>query len=203
VTPLVIGFVLALAFILLVAAFRSPWLALSVMGLNLLSVGAAFGALVAIFQGHWAQSLLGFTSNGAVVNWLPLFAFVVLFGLSMDYTVLVLERAREARQHGADAREAAAEALASTGRTVTSAAAVMVAVFAVFATLPLLSFKQLGVGLAVAIALDATIVRGLALPAVVTLLGDRGLKPARRRRRVREPQWDHGSDGRALEPSYE
>jgi RND superfamily putative drug exporter len=203
VTPLVIAFVLALAFILLVAAFRSPWLALSVMGLNLLSVGAAFGALVAVFQGHWAQSLLGFTSNGAVVNWLPLFAFVVLFGLSMDYTVLVLERAREARRGGADAREAASEALASTGGTVTSAAAVMVAVFAVFATLPLLSFKQLGVGLAVAIALDATIVRGLALPALVTLLGDRGLKPARRRRRVREPQWDHGSDGRALEPSYE
>ena len=203
VTPLVIAFVLALAFVLLVAAFRSPWLALSVMGLNLLSVGAAFGALVAVFQGHWAQSLLGFTSNGAVVNWLPLFAFVVLFGLSMDYTVLVLERAREARQAGADAREAAAAALASTGGTVTSAAAVMVAVFAVFATLPLLSFKQLGIGLAVAIALDATIVRGLALPAVVTLLGDRGLKPARRRRRVREPQWDHGGDGRALEPSYE
>ncbi len=203
VTPLVIGFVLALAFVLLVAAFRSPWLALSVMGLNLLSVGAAFGALVAVFQGHWAQSLLGFTSNGAVVNWLPLFAFVVLFGLSMDYTVLVLERAREARRAGADAREAAAEALRSTGGTVTSAAAVMVAVFAVFATLPLLSFKQLGVGLAVAIAIDATIVRGLALPAVVTLLGDRGLKPARRRRRVRQPQWDHGSDGRTLEPSYE
>jgi uncharacterized membrane protein YdfJ with MMPL/SSD domain len=203
VTPLVIAFVLALAFVLLIAAFRSPWLALSVMGLNLLSVGAAFGALVAVFQGHWAQSLLGFTSNGAIVNWLPLFAFVVLFGLSMDYTVLVLERAREARRDGADAREAAAEALASTGGTVTSAAAVMVAVFAVFATLPLLSFKQLGVGLAVAIAIDATLVRGLALPAVVTLLGDRGLKPARRRRRGREPQWDHGSDGRALEPSYE
>jgi uncharacterized membrane protein YdfJ with MMPL/SSD domain len=203
VTPLVIAFVLALAFVLLVAAFRSPWLALSVMGLNLLSVGAAFGALVAVFQGHWAQSLLGFTSNGAIVNWLPLFAFVVLFGLSMDYTVLVLERAREARQDGASAGEAAAAALASTGGTVTSAAAVMVAVFAVFASLPLLSFKQLGVGLAVAIALDATIVRGLALPALVTLLGDRGLKPARRRRRVRQPQWDHGSDGRALEPSYE
>jgi uncharacterized membrane protein YdfJ with MMPL/SSD domain len=203
VTPLVIAFVLALAFVLLVAAFRSPWLALSVMGLNLLSVGAAFGALVAVFQHHWAQSLLGFTSNGAIVNWLPLFAFVVLFGLSMDYTVLVLERAREARLSGADPREAAAEALGSTGGTVTSAAAVMVAVFAVFATLPLLSFKQLGVGLAVAIALDATIVRGVALPAVVTLLGDRGLEPARRRRRVRGRQWDHGSDDRALEPSYE
>ncbi len=110
-----IAFVLALAFVLLVAAFRSPLLALSVIGLNLLSVGAAFGVLVAVFQHHWAQSLLDFRSDGAIVNWLPLFAFVVLFGLSMDYTVLVLERVREARRAGASAREAAAEALGSTG----------------------------------------------------------------------------------------
>jgi RND superfamily putative drug exporter len=202
VTPLVIGFVLALAFVLLVLAFRSPWLAVAVIGLNLASVGAAFGALVAVFEHTWAQSLLGFTSDGAVVNWLPVFAFVVLFGLSMDYTVLVLERAREARQAGASAREAAAAALAGTGPTVTSAALVMIAVFAVFATLPLLSFKQLGVGLATAIALDATIVRGLALPATLALLGDRGLRPARRARRApQEPRWDHGRD--VLEPSYE
>ena len=130
------------------------------IGLNLLSVGAAFGVLVAVFQHHWAQSLLGFQSDGAVVDWLPLFAFVVLFGLSMDYTVLVLERAREARRPGASAETAAAEALGATGGTVTSAALVMIAVFSVFATLPLLEFKQLGVGLAAAIALDATIVRG-------------------------------------------
>src|ERR1700733_1068811 len=179
VTPLVIAFVLGLAFILLIATFRSWQLALSVIGLNLLSVGAAFGVLVEVFQHHWAQSLLGFQSDGAVVDWLPLFAFVILFGLSMDYTVLVLERAREARHNGASAKQAAAEALGSTGGTITSAALVMIAVFSVFATLPLLEFKQLGVGLAAAIALDATIVRGLALPAVLTLLGDRGLAPAR------------------------
>ena len=181
VTPLVIAFVLGLAFILLIATFRSARLALSVIGLNLLSVGAAFGVLVAVFQHHWAQSLLGFQSDGAVVDWLPLFAFVVLFGLSMDYTVLVLERAREARLAGASAKEAAAVALGSTGGTVTSAALVMIAVFSVFATLPLLEFKQLGVGLAAAIALDATIVRGLALPAALTLLGDRGVAGSRSR----------------------
>ncbi len=192
VTPLVIAFVLGLAFILLVATFRSARLALAVIGLNLLSVGAAFGVLVAVFQHHWAQSLLSFQSDGAVVDWLPLFAFVVLFGLSMDYTVLVLERAREARLAGASAKEAAAEALGSTGGTVTSAAIVMIAVFSVFATLPLLEFKQLGVGLAAAIALDATIVRGLALPAALTLLGDRGLAPAPARApRRRAGGWDH------------
>jgi uncharacterized membrane protein YdfJ with MMPL/SSD domain len=197
VTPLVIAFVLGLAFILLIATFRSWQLALSVMGLNLLSVGAAFGVLVAVFQHHWAQSLLGFQSDGAVVDWLPLFAFVVLFGLSMDYTVLVLERAREARLAGASAKQAAAEALACTGGTVTSAAIVMIAVFSVFATLPLLEFKQLGVGLAAAIALDATIVRGLALPAALTLLGDRGLAPARAPRR-RARGWDHGVNVAAI-----
>jgi uncharacterized membrane protein YdfJ with MMPL/SSD domain len=192
VTPLVIAFVLGLAFILLIATFGSVRLALSVIGLNLLSVGAAFGVLVAVFQHHWAQSLLGFQSDGAVVDWLPLFAFVVLFGLSMDYTVLVLERAREARQQGASAKQAAAVALGSTGGTVTSAAFVMIAVFSVFATLPLLEFKQLGVGLAAAIALDATIVRGLALPAALTLLGDRGLAPAPARpSRGRARGWDH------------
>ena len=191
VTPFVIAFVLSLAFLLLVATFGAPRLALAVMGLNLLSVGAAFGVLVLVFQHTWAQSLLGFTSNGAITDWLPLFAFVVLFGLSMDYTVLVLERAREARQEGAGAREAAAVALGATGSTVTSAAVVMIAVFSVFATLPLLEFKQLGVGLAAAIALDATLVRGVALPAVLTLLGDRGVKPAPARRRAPGRDWDH------------
>ena len=202
VTPIVIAFVLGLAFILLVATFGSPLLALSVIGLNLMSVGAAFGVLVAVFQYGWGQSLLGFQSDGAVVEWLPLFAFVVLFGLSMDYTVLVLERAREARRAGASARQAAAEALSSTGGTVTSAAVVMIAVFSVFATLPLLEFKQLGVGLAAAIALDATLVRGVALPAVVTLLGDRGLAPSRARG-PRVPDWDHGVRVAALGSSHD
>lgn len=219
VTPLVIGFVLVLAFVLLVMSFGSPWLALSVMGLNLLSVGAGFGALVAVFQHRWAQSLLGFTSTGAIVNWLPLFAFVLLFGLSMDYTVLVLERTAEARRCGLDAREAAREALAATGPTISSAALIMVAVFAVFATLPMLDFKEMGIGLSAAIALDATIVRGIALPAALTLLGDRGIRPATTSRLSRGARsaegeartaagsgaggWEHGRHAAVLETGHE
>ncbi len=185
-TPLVIGFVMALAFVLLVAAFGSPRLAAAVIGLNLLSVGAAYGVLVSVFQHHWAESLLGFSSNGAIVSWLPLFAFVILFGLSMDYTVLVLERIREARRSGLPPAQAAAEGVASTAGAVTSAAVVMVFVFAVFSTLSLLEFKQLGVGLSAAVLIDATIVRGIALPAAIALLGDRGWRVRRR-----APRWDH------------
>ena len=178
VTPLVIAGVLGLAFVLLVLAFGSPALAASVIGLNLLSVGASFGILVEVFQHGVGEKLLGFTSDGAIVEWLPLFAFVLLFGLSMDYTVLILERVREERNRGADARTAAVRALGATAGTVTSAAAVMIAVFSIFATLGLLEFKQLGFGLAVAILIDATVVRAVALPAVVTLLGRRS--PRRR-----------------------
>jgi RND superfamily putative drug exporter len=178
-TPLVIGFVLALAFGILLWAFRSPRLAAAVIGLNLLSVGAAFGVMVAVFQHTWAEDLLGFTSSGTIVSWLPLFAFVVLFGLSMDYTVLVLERIREARRAGRAPAAAAAEGIAATAGTVTSAAVVMVAIFAVFATLRLLDMKQMGVGLAVAVLLDVTLVRGVALPAAITLLGERGWKVPR------------------------
>jgi len=172
-TPIVIAFVLALAFALILAAFRSPALAATVVGLNLLSVGAAYGVLVAVFQYDWAEGLLGFTSTGVVSDWLPLFAFVILLGLSMDYTILVLERMREARRAGLPARAAAAEGVAATAGSITSAAIVMVAVFAVFATMTFLDNKQLGVGLAVAILLDATVVRGVALPAAVALLGER------------------------------
>jgi uncharacterized membrane protein YdfJ with MMPL/SSD domain len=172
-TPLVIAGVLGLAFLLLVCAFGSPALAASVIGLNLLSVGASFGVLVEVFQHGLGEKLLGFSSDGAIVEWLPLFAFVLLFGLSMDYTVLILERVREERNRGADARTASVRALGATAGTVTSAAAVMIAVFSIFATLHLLEFKQLGFGLAVAILLDATIVRAVALPAAVTLLGRR------------------------------
>ena len=173
-TPIVIAFVLALAFALLLWAFRSPKLAATVVGLNLLSVGAAFGLLVAVFQHSWAEDLLGFTSSGTIVSWLPLFSFVILFGLSMDYTVLVLERIRESRRAGRPPADAAAEGIAATAGTVTSAAVVMVAIFAVFATLRLLDMKQMGFGLAAAVLLDVTIVRGVALPAAITLLGERG-----------------------------
>ena len=199
-TPLVIAFVMGLAFLLLVAAFRSVKLGAAVIALNLLSVGAAYGVLVAVSQHHWAQGVLSFTSNGAIVSWLPLFAFVVLFGLSMDYTVLVLERVREARRRGLPARAAAAEGVAATAGAVTSAALVMVCVFAVFATLGLLEFKQLGVGLAAAVLIDATIVRGITLPAVIALLGDRGWLVRRAASHwdhgVRVPALAHNSDGR-------
>jgi RND superfamily putative drug exporter len=172
-TPLVIAFVLGLTLVLLYAAFRSAALAAAVVALNLVSVGATYGILVTVFQHDWAEGLLHFTSTGTVSDWVPLFAFVILFGLSMDYTILVLERIREARRDGLPAREAAAVGVGATAGAITSAAIVMVAVFAIFATMTFLDSKQLGVCLAVAVLLDATIVRGIALPAAVTLLGDR------------------------------
>lgn len=173
-TPEVIGFVLLLGFLLLLLTFRSLLLAAAVMGLNLLSVGAAYGILTMVFQHSWAEGLLNFHSTGHIINWLPLFMFVVLFGLSMDYTVLVLERIREARLAGLSPRDAAADGVGATAGTITSAAVVMVAVFSIFATLDVITFKQLGVGLAAAVLIDATLVRGVALPAVVALLGERG-----------------------------
>jgi len=171
--PIVVAIVLGLAFVLLLAAFGSPWLAVSVIALNLLSVAAAYGVLTVVFQHGWGEGLLGFASNGSIVPWVPLFAFVILFGLSMDYTVVVLERIREGRRAGLDPRLAVAEGVGATAGAVTSAAVVMVAVFSLFAMLRLVEMKQLGVGLGAAILIDATIVRGVALPALVTLLGER------------------------------
>ncbi|MDX8150520.1 MMPL family transporter [Patulibacter brassicae] len=190
--PLVLAFVLGLAFVLLVGTFRSARLALTVIGLNLLSIGAAYGVLTLVFQHTWAEGVLDFTSTGTVSAWLPLMAFVVLFGLSMDYTILVLERVRESRAAGRSPRQAAAEGVGATAGAVTSAAVVMVAVFAIFGTLRFLEMKQMGVGLATAILLDATIVRALALPAALTLLGERGMpvRRARSRARRRAPRGD-------------
>ncbi|MBE2318024.1 MMPL family transporter [Solirubrobacter sp. CPCC 204708] len=175
-TPLVIAFVLALAMILLLTSFRSVPLALTIVGLNLLSVGAAYGVLTAIFQNTWAEDALGFTSHGAIVDWVPLNTFVILFGLSMDYTILVLERIREARRNGNSPRAAAAEGVSATAGAITSAAVVMVAIFAIFPTLPLIEMKMMGVALAIGVLLDATLVRGIALPAAVALLGERGVR---------------------------
>ncbi len=177
-TPLVLAFVLLVAFLLLRRSFGSSPLAVAVILLNLLSIAATYGLLVMTFQGTWAESLLGFTSIGAVVDWLPLFAFVVLFGLSMDYTVMVLERIREARQHGERPSRATVTGLAHTAGSVTSAAAVMVVVFALFGLIDFLDLKQLGVGMALAVILDATVVRAIGLPAIVALLGDRWRVPA-------------------------
>ncbi len=172
-TPIVIAFVLSLAFLVLFRAFGSAALAGAVIALNLLSVGAAYGLLTLVFQHDAAEGLLGFINTGTIASWVPLFAFVILFGLSMDYTILVLERMREARLAGRSPREAAAEGVAATAGTVTSAAIVMVAVFSLFAMMRSPDMKQFGFGLAAAIVLDATVVRALLLPAAVTLLGRR------------------------------
>ncbi|MFC0629048.1 MMPL family transporter [Kribbella deserti] len=170
--PLVIGFVLLLTFVVMVVTFRSVVVAVTAIGLNLLSAGAAYGVVTAVFEGTWAEGLLDFRSNGAVVSWLPLFLFVVLFGLSMDYHVFVVSRIREAVLRGMPTKQAVAEGITGSAGVVTSAAAVMIGVFAVFATLSTLDMKQLGVGLAAAILIDATIIRAVVLPSVMTLLGD-------------------------------
>jgi RND superfamily putative drug exporter len=170
--PIVFAFVLGLAFLLLLLTFRSLVIPLTSIVLNLLSVGAAYGVLAWIFQQGHLQGLLGFHSNGAVVSWLPLFLFAVLFGLSMDYHVFIVSRIKELRDDGLDTSEAVARGIGTTASTVTAAAAVMVAVFAIFASLPTLDIKQLGVGLAVAVLLDATLIRGVLLPATMKMLGE-------------------------------
>jgi uncharacterized membrane protein YdfJ with MMPL/SSD domain len=170
--PLVFGFVLTITFLLLLITFRSIVIPLTAIALNMLSVGAAYGVLTLVFQHTWAEGLLGFKSTGAITAWLPLFLFVILFGLSMDYHVFILSRVREAHDKGMSTSDAVAHAIKTTAGPVTSAAVVMVAVFAIFASLGALEFKQLGVGLAVAILLDATLIRAVLLPAVMKLLGD-------------------------------
>jgi uncharacterized membrane protein YdfJ with MMPL/SSD domain len=170
--PWVIAFVLGLAFLLLLMTFRSVVIPLTAIVLNLLSVGAAYGLLVLIFQRTWAEGILGFTSNGAITSWLPMFLFVVLFGLSMDYHVFILSRIKELRDSGMPTEEAVSRGIRRTAGTVTSAAIIMVAVFAIFGTLQLIMMKQLGVGLGLAVLIDATIIRGVLLPATMKVLGE-------------------------------
>jgi RND superfamily putative drug exporter len=170
--PIVFAFVLGLAFLLLLATFRSIVIPIKAILLNLLSVGAAYGVVVWIFQEGNLESLLGFESTGAVTSWLPLFLFVLLFGLSMDYHVFILSRVREAYDMGMSTADAVGQGIKSTASVVTAAAAVMIAVFAIFATLSAVEFKQFGVGLAAAVLIDATIIRGVLLPAAMKLLGD-------------------------------
>ncbi len=170
--PLVFGFVLTLAFLLLLVTFRSIVVPITSIALNMLSVGAAYGLLVLVFQHGFAQGLLGVHSDG-VTSWLPLFLFVVLFGLSMDYHVFILSRIKELVDRGMPTEKAIERGIGSTAGTVTSAAIVMVAVFSIFATLSFIDFKQMGVGLAAAILIDATVIRGVLLPATMKLLGER------------------------------
>ena len=172
-TPWVFVFVLGLAFVLLGWTFRSVWLpALSIV-LNLVSVGAAYGVMTWIFQDGHLAGPLGFTPYGGIVTWMPLFMFVLLFGLSMDYHVFILSRIRELRAGGATSKEAVTGGIASSAGVVTSAAAIMVAVFSIFATLAVVEFKLFGVTMSAAVLLDATVVRGILLPAGLALLGDR------------------------------
>jgi RND superfamily putative drug exporter len=150
-------------------SFRSVFIPALSIGLNLLSVGAAYGLMVLIFQDGHLSGPLGFTAYGGITPWLPLF----MFGLSMDYHVFILSRIRELRLGGASAGSAVTGGIASSAGVVTSAAAIMVAVFSIFATLSLIEFKMFGVAMAVAVLIDATIVRGVLLPAGLVLLGDR------------------------------
>ncbi len=170
--PIVFGFVLVFAFLLLLVTFRSLVVAAKAIVLNLLSVGAAYGVLVAVFQWGWGAGLLGFTSNGGIAQWLPIFMFVILFGLSMDYHVFILSRVREAYDRGMKTEDAVEYGISTTAGVVSSAALVMVGAFAVFALMPILDMKEMGIGLAAAVLIDATIVRAVLLPATMKLLGD-------------------------------
>jgi RND superfamily putative drug exporter len=171
--PIVFLFVLSLAFMLLLVTFRSIVVPLKAIVLNLLSVGAAYGVLVLVFQDGHGEKLLDFQSVGGIAPWIPLFLFVILFGLSMDYHVFVLSRVREAVDRGMSNDDAVAHGIKSTAGVVTSAALVMVAVFGSFALASDQLAKQIGVGLAVAILIDATIIRAVLLPATMKLLGER------------------------------
>jgi uncharacterized membrane protein YdfJ with MMPL/SSD domain len=180
--PFVFLFVLGLAFALMLWSFRSPVIAATTIVLNLLSVAAAYGVLVAIFQWGWGSSLLGVAGTGAIASWLPLFLFVILFGLSMDYHVFSVSRIKEGHDSGLSTEKAIHDGIVRSAGVITSAALIMVFVFATFATLSQTSLKQLGVGLAVAVLLDATLVRTILLPATMALLGERNWYVPRRLR---------------------
>lgn len=171
--PILLGFVLLLTMVMMIAAFRSVLLGVVSTVLNLASVGVAFGILAIVFQHGVGESLLDFTSPGFVIDWIPVFVLVVLVGLSMDYHVFVLSRIRELVDGGMPVREAVHRGIADTAGVITSAAAVMVSVFAIFATLSMMEMKMMGVGLSAAILIDATVIRLVVLPAVLILLGDR------------------------------
>ncbi|MGH3880419.1 MAG: MMPL family transporter [Actinophytocola sp.] len=192
--PLVIGFVLLLTFVIMLVTFRSLAIALTALLLNLLSVAAAFGTLVLVFQHTWAEGILDFHANGAIVAWIPLFLFGVLFGLSMDYHVFVVSRIREAARRGMPTKQAVEFGISRSAGVVTSAAIVMVSVFAIFATLSMNEMKQMGVGLAVAVFLDAMIIRVLVLPSLMALLGRANWWPGRIGHRAQTRIDDHPTE---------
>ena len=171
--PIVLAFVLGLSFVLLTVAFRSVVVAATAIVLNLLSVGAAYGLVVAVFQYGWGAGLLGFQQVDTIEAWVPLFLFAVLFGLSMDYQVFLLSRIRERFARCGDTTEGIAFGITTTARIITGAALIIVAVFLGFAMGDLVPFQQMGFGIAVALLIDATIVRSVLVPAAMKLLGDR------------------------------
>ncbi|MFF7527866.1 MMPL family transporter [Streptomyces bobili] len=195
----VFAFVVVFAFALMLLSFRSLTIAITSIVLNLLSVGAAYGILVGVFQHGWGASLVGAEGVGAIVTWLPLFLFVILFGLSMDYHVFVVSRIREARLRGLTTRDAITHGVVTTAGVVTSAAVIMVAVFAIFGTLSMQSMKQMGVGLAAAVLIDATVIRGVLLPAVMALLGERNWYLPKWLHRL--PDLTHDESSEAIEPT--
>jgi putative drug exporter of the RND superfamily len=170
--PLVFGFVLLFAFGLMLVSFRSIVIATKAVLLNLLSVAAAYGVLVLVFQHGWGKGLLGFEFTGGIDPFLPILLFVILFGLSMDYHVFILSRIREGYDRGMSTDDAISHGIKTTAGVVTSAAIVMVGVFCIFGALQAMIFKQFGVGLAAAILIDATIIRAILLPASMKLLGE-------------------------------
>jgi RND superfamily putative drug exporter len=174
--PWVMAAVIAVTMVIMMFAFGSFAISLVTAAANLLSAGAAFGVLALVFQHHWFDGLLGYTSTGTVINWIPLFTFGVLFGLSMDYHVFVLSHVREAVREGLPLRAAIRAGVTRSAGTVTSAALVMVSVFAIFASLHMIEMKQLGLGLAVAVLIDALVIRAVVLPAALCLLGRRALR---------------------------
>ncbi|MDM7853724.1 MMPL family transporter [Cellulomonas alba] len=182
--PWVVAFVVLVTMVLMASIFRSVWLAVVTAVANLLSAGAAFGVLVLVFQHTWAEGLLDFRSTGAIISWIPLFTFAVLFGLSMDYHVFVVSRIREAAAAGLSTRDAVRAGVLRSAGTVTSAALIMVSVFAIFAALHMTEMKQLGVGLAAAVLVDALVVRTVLLPAAIALLGERVWWPGSLSRRA-------------------
>ncbi len=180
-TPVVLAVVAVLAFVLLMIAFRSVAISLVSILLNLLSVGAAYGLITLIFQDGRLQGLLGYHSFGGIISWVPLFMFVFLFGISMDYHVFILSRIRELWSRGSAPKDAVVGGIASSAGVVTSAALIMVAVFSIFATLSLVDLKILGIGTAAAVLIDATVVRGILVPAALALLGERAWRAPRSR----------------------
>jgi RND superfamily putative drug exporter len=172
-TPIVFAFVLGLSFLLLMVAFRSIVVPISAIILNLLSVGAAYGLMVLVFQDGYLHGLLGFQKTPTIEAWIPIFLFCVLFGLSMDYHVFLLSRIREHYDLSKDNHESVAVGLQSTARIITGAALIMVAVFIGFSSGNLVMLQQMGFGLAVAVFIDATIVRTILVPSIMAILGNR------------------------------